>query len=662
MAHQDTEDTHLMWRPSFIKVEALVERQKQKDCVHNLFCVDHHSLVNIASKIAFVIPRLLVFSIVFFVDTAASSSSAGVSSDFQGCLRIVHVSDTHNLQFRMHSLPRGDILLHTGDLVDMGLPEEFAAANAFFRKAKKDIGFKLVVVVSGNHDWRAIGRWNNSEDGVFPQDRSEIFASDIDGKTYNWEGVAERYYCKDSRAGSFSDDTICRTGDDNSEGARAYIDWNARMRAAASGSSVERRKFLQEQLPEAKVLEDENLSVNVLEMFRQELNTAGVRHVIAPVHALTTEEKRFCQSSIAVRAGADDEIPPLRIFGFGWDPWSRAADPDAIQTWGESDEMLKSAVVAAGYEIPTDTTPSKGDMLRWWLRKKYANLSEACDILMVHAATHGTLNFRRGRDPAKRPDPSLADLTPVVCDASDTRAGADPVSYTFEDGNANAPTVCVEALRQAERNGFEPDSDPEHVLETQDNWSRLGVFGSSLYLRNRLWELKRGGKMPKVILSGHVHSSGSVEDEKTRITATDIQGGGKEGRATITSKRMLDMQSAPIFVSNAVKNDPPLKNKSGGFAHSDSVGAPRVILARLVGTDVDSKALQWDFKVLLVTSRVGAKVSEELTSGRGVTSTMLIFFAVVFVAGGAALIRVGYFLGRKITKIRKRQRDKENGC
>jgi hypothetical protein len=162
--------------------------------------------------------------------------------------------------------------------------------------------------------------------------------------------------------------------------------------------------------------------------------------------------------------------------------------------------------------------------------------------------------------------------------------------------------------------------------------------------------------MPKVILSGHVHSSGSVEDAKTRITATDIQGGRKEGRATITSKRMLDMQSAPIFVSNAVKNDPPLKSKSGGFAHSDSVGAPRVILARLVSTAVDSKALQWDFKV--VTSRVGAKVSGEVASGRGFTSTMLIFFTMLFVAVGAALIEARYFLRRKITKISKRQGEK----
>ena len=130
----------------------------------------------------------------------------------------------------------------------------------------------------------------------------------------------------------------------------------------------------------------------------------------------------------------------------------------------------------------------------------------------------------------------------------------------------------------------------------------------------------------------------------------------------MTSKRMLDMPSAPISVSNAVKNDPPLKDKTGGFALSDSVGAPRVILARLVGTAVDGNALQWDFKVLLVTSQDAGKLSEEAISGRRIISVVIMFLTVVFVAVGAALIGAACFLGLRSTKKSKRQRGNEIRC
>lgn len=64
-------------------------------------------------------------------------------------LRIVSISDTHNAApGEGYTLPKGDILIHAGDLTNQGTPKELHKALAWLRKAD----FAVKIIVAGNHD------------------------------------------------------------------------------------------------------------------------------------------------------------------------------------------------------------------------------------------------------------------------------------------------------------------------------------------------------------------------------------------------------------------------------------------------------------------------------------------------------------------------------
>lgn len=66
-------------------------------------------------------------------------------------LRIVAISDTH-LQHDF-TLPKGDILVHAGDLTFRGDMPEMSRAINWLKAVKASHGFSEVVVICGNHDW-----------------------------------------------------------------------------------------------------------------------------------------------------------------------------------------------------------------------------------------------------------------------------------------------------------------------------------------------------------------------------------------------------------------------------------------------------------------------------------------------------------------------------
>lgn len=64
-------------------------------------------------------------------------------------LRIVCISDNHNAApGEGYTLPKGDILIHAGDLTNQGSSTELHKALAWLRKAD----FAIKIVVAGNHD------------------------------------------------------------------------------------------------------------------------------------------------------------------------------------------------------------------------------------------------------------------------------------------------------------------------------------------------------------------------------------------------------------------------------------------------------------------------------------------------------------------------------
>lgn len=68
-------------------------------------------------------------------------------------VRIVHISDTHNLHRSIGHLPLGDILIHTGDFSNHGNDDELNDTNGWFGELKSQ--YQHILIVPGNHDWTA---------------------------------------------------------------------------------------------------------------------------------------------------------------------------------------------------------------------------------------------------------------------------------------------------------------------------------------------------------------------------------------------------------------------------------------------------------------------------------------------------------------------------
>jgi Icc-related predicted phosphoesterase len=75
--------------------------------------------------------------------------------------RIVCISDTHNAApGEGYSLPKGDILIHAGDLTNNGQPSELKKALTWLREARYDVK----IVVAGNHDLSLDEQYANQRD------------------------------------------------------------------------------------------------------------------------------------------------------------------------------------------------------------------------------------------------------------------------------------------------------------------------------------------------------------------------------------------------------------------------------------------------------------------------------------------------------------------
>jgi 3',5'-cyclic AMP phosphodiesterase CpdA len=76
-------------------------------------------------------------------------------------IRIVCISDTHNAApGEGYTLPKGDILIHAGDLTNNGQPSELNKALKWLREAK----YGAKIVVAGNHDLALDEQYGNQSD------------------------------------------------------------------------------------------------------------------------------------------------------------------------------------------------------------------------------------------------------------------------------------------------------------------------------------------------------------------------------------------------------------------------------------------------------------------------------------------------------------------
>lgn len=86
---------------------------------------------------------LLFLARLVYMSTTYSSQPLSNNS-----IRIICISDTHNVHFALPSLPLGDILVHAGDLSQSGSPEEVNAALDWMKLQPH----LHKIFIAGNHD------------------------------------------------------------------------------------------------------------------------------------------------------------------------------------------------------------------------------------------------------------------------------------------------------------------------------------------------------------------------------------------------------------------------------------------------------------------------------------------------------------------------------
>lgn len=64
-------------------------------------------------------------------------------------MRIVFISDTHNQHYLLSNLPKGDMIIHSGDLTSVGTPQEVDSFLNWFISLE----YQHKIFIAGNHDF-----------------------------------------------------------------------------------------------------------------------------------------------------------------------------------------------------------------------------------------------------------------------------------------------------------------------------------------------------------------------------------------------------------------------------------------------------------------------------------------------------------------------------
>ena len=69
-------------------------------------------------------------------------------------MRLLHLSDTHNLHHNLQHLPPADIIVHSGDMSMAGTGEEVLDFINWFAA----LDYKYKIFIAGNHDFCLEGK------------------------------------------------------------------------------------------------------------------------------------------------------------------------------------------------------------------------------------------------------------------------------------------------------------------------------------------------------------------------------------------------------------------------------------------------------------------------------------------------------------------------
>ncbi|MBQ8969094.1 MAG: metallophosphatase domain-containing protein [Bacteroidaceae bacterium] len=100
-------------------------------------------------------------------------------------MKILHISDTHNRHGQLRNMPKADVIVHCGDLTEMGTEGEVLDFLNWFMT----LPYKYKIFVTGNHDlclWDAEQIEDLPDNVFFLQDRGvEIEGVNFFGIAYN---------------------------------------------------------------------------------------------------------------------------------------------------------------------------------------------------------------------------------------------------------------------------------------------------------------------------------------------------------------------------------------------------------------------------------------------------------------------------------------------
>lgn len=117
-------------------------------------------------------------------------------------MRILHISDTHNLHQNLQKLPPADIIIHSGDMSMAGTGKEVMDFINWFTALK----YKYKIFIAGNHDYCLEGKQQGVIQSFLPDNCYYLYNSGVTIGGVNFWGVP--FFFSDEVSGSYKQSIV----------------------------------------------------------------------------------------------------------------------------------------------------------------------------------------------------------------------------------------------------------------------------------------------------------------------------------------------------------------------------------------------------------------------------------------------------------------------
>jgi len=117
-------------------------------------------------------------------------------------MRILHISDTHNLHHNRQKLPPADIIVHSGDISMAGTGKEVMDFINWFTV----LDYKYKIFIAGNHDYCLEGKQQDVIQSFLPDNCHYLYNSGVTIGGINFWGVP--FFFSDEVSGSYKQSIV----------------------------------------------------------------------------------------------------------------------------------------------------------------------------------------------------------------------------------------------------------------------------------------------------------------------------------------------------------------------------------------------------------------------------------------------------------------------